>query len=98
MLINSTPEWSCIHWGILFVPNFRDEPPTLIGRAWLSPTMPKPYPEEPSRALLFKTRTQARAYCRRQHEKYKDSCPHWKFKPVKVRETVKICEAAGLLG
>ena len=62
----------------------------LIGSLWLSPT--SSYAGEPTRALLFCTRKAARAYCRMEHAKYAgrtDICTAWRFRPVRVRETVR---------
>lgn len=66
----------------------------LLGRMWHS-VKPTPYPGEPSHALTFCTRTQAREWCREQDRKYAQYpeghvCRSWRFHPVRVVETVAI--------
>ena len=66
--------------------------PMLIGLTW-HVTDRMFYDAEPSRALLFTTRTAARKYCRAQHALYADrtdSCADWRFVPVRVCETVRM--------
>jgi hypothetical protein len=62
--------------------------------AWLdSARLVSYYQGEPTRALLFTTRTEARSFCDVQHAKYigrTDCCARWRFRPVRVRETVKV--------
>jgi hypothetical protein len=62
--------------------------PILIGDAWHSITAPK-YPGEPSRCLLFRTRKLARAWCVEATVKHAKHSTDWRFRPVRVRETVK---------
>jgi len=66
--------------------------PLLLGSLW--DKSPKAgHFGEPTRALLFTTRDAARAWCDVQHAKYADrgdGCSKWRFRPVRVRETVKV--------
>ena len=81
--------WRKLLWAVeTYSPLSR---PHLIGRLWHDST-PKPYDGEPTRALLFCTRKDARAYCRAEHDKYRgrqDCCADWRFRPVRVLETVR---------
>lgn len=90
MKTNDTVQpWDHHLWGVLFCSG-RSDPPFLIGRSWLRADLFSSYPGEPSRALLFMTRNQARVYCAAQHAKHRQNHPHWRFKPVKVRELVEV--------
>ena len=86
--------WDRLLWGIQFSSN-RDgfgDPPMLIGGNWHPANKPR-FPGEPSRPILFTSRKLARAWCREEREKYKDrndTCKHWIFQPVRVRETVLV--------
>jgi hypothetical protein len=47
------------------------------------------------RTLLFCTRAQARVWCRAKQAKFVDCppehvCRQWRFRPVRVRETVQV--------
>jgi hypothetical protein len=82
--------WDRLLWGIQF--SSQGEKPLLIGTLWLHPMATPQYFDEPPRPLLFKTRVSARNWCRERLLEYKgrnDCCAKWKFKPVRVRETVK---------
>jgi len=48
--------------------------------------------EEPTRALLFTNRKAAREWCKKQlaNNANSDNWKDWKFKAVRVRETVKV--------
>ena len=84
--------WDRTMWGVEFKGAIADDKPTLIGTRW-SHNMNAGYAGEPTRALLFTTRELAREWCHRQVAKYKgrnDVCERWRFKPVRVRETVRI--------
>ena len=60
--------------------------PHLISFLWMRCFADKMlYEGEPMRALVFCTRAQAREFCKGR------SVEGWRFRPVKVRETVKIC-------
>lgn len=81
--------WDRQLWGVIF--RGVDRSDMLIGRLWHE-QMPTPYDGEPTRPLLFATRQAARDWCTREMEKYKgrsDCCADWRFRPVRVRETVR---------
>ena len=59
----------------------------LIGDAWHAITPPA-YEGEPTRCLLFRTRKQARAWCVEATAKHAKHSKDWRFRPVRVRETV----------
>jgi hypothetical protein len=64
----------------------------IIGVAWHAVTwhavaLPA-YEGEPSRCLLFQTRRQARAWCVAATLQYAKHSKGWRFRPVRVRETV----------
>lgn len=64
----------------------------LLGAGWHELGKLVKYMGEPTRALLFCTRDDARAWCRDQRRKYQgrmDCCGQWSFRPVRVVETVK---------
>jgi len=81
--------WNRRLWGIEF--RGADKEPMLIGLVWLD-HKPNLYQGEPTRALLFMTRKQARTYCANQRARYKartDSLRLWRFRPIRVQEIVK---------
>lgn len=78
--------WNRNLWGVEFKGGMKEDPPMIIGAAWLHP-MPHRYEGEPTRALLFCTRELAREWCRNRRERSKDL--GWTFTPVKVRELVE---------
>jgi len=84
-----TREWSRTFWGVKFTSSL-DENPILLGSIWrIEKTIP--YPDEPTRPMLFRTRAAARKWCKEQMEKNSkrtDCLAGWKFMPVKVREQV----------
>lgn len=82
--------WNRLLWGVEFSGPGRDKP-MLLGSLWHG-VKPTPYHDEPTHALLFRTRSVARAWCRCQMNVYRgrtDCCARWRFKPVRVRETVR---------
>jgi len=68
----------------------------LIGGLWAADLGGEPYAGEPTRALLFCTRQQARAWCADTMSKWRDGrqrddiVASWTVRPVRVRETVQI--------
>jgi hypothetical protein len=65
----------------------------LIGQSWYP--REEAYPGEPSRALVFRTRALARAWCRDQMAEYAaypegHVCRAWRVRPVAVRELVEV--------
>lgn len=73
-------------WGVELKGAREEDPPMILGAAWNGPS-PRHYEGEPTRALLFCTREQAREWCRNCRERSKDL--GWTFTPVKVRELVE---------
>lgn len=84
--------WKRVLWGILMKGSIPNDPPMLLGDAWYKP-MPQPgYPGEPTRALLFYTRSEARAWCKDARARYSDRndcCGKWRFRPIRVTESVR---------
>ena len=65
--------------------------PMLISVDWNNAGASR-YQYEPARCLLFQNRKAARVWCRSEEFTYHDrldSCKDWRFRPVRVRETVK---------
>ena len=86
--------WNRLLWGVLFS-GLRGEEQILIGGTWAMDLGGNPYPGEPTRALLFQTRKQARAWCAEKRREWstlqRDDCvARWRVRPVRVRETVKV--------
>ena len=81
--------WNRKLWGVEFSDKSSDEP-VLLGSLWRTEKS-IPYPDEPTRKMLFVTRKAARKWCKDQMQKYSnrtDCCKDWKFRPVRVREQV----------
>ncbi len=77
----SREPWNGLLWGIR-----SGATSGVLGRGW---TESKPHHDgEPYRALLFNTRREARDWCRAKREQRASNCEHWRFTPVRVRETV----------
>lgn len=91
----SAISWEREFWGVVFSGSRPDDPPMLLGSRWHDgrrKVLDTALTEEPTRVLLFKTRREARAWCRQEHEAYKgrqDCCAKWRFRPVRVREIVR---------
>lgn len=87
--------WSNRKWGVAFIGAMR-ETPSLLGEGWYKyPNFGQRFDGETSRALMFKTRRQARAWCKAQHAKYEhrnDCCKQWRFRPVRVQELIQAVE------
>ena len=89
--------WDRLLWGVEFRGGHAADPPMLIGNLWARDVGGgDPYPGEPTRALLFCTRLQARHWCAETMRKWRDgrqrddSVARWIVRPVRVRETVRI--------
>lgn len=87
---------SRLAWGVLFTGAQKDARPMLLGEGWheTAKNRPEAFAGETRRTLLFKTRAQARGWCFGQYKRYEgrtDCCASWRFRPVKVRETVTPC-------
>ncbi len=61
----------------------------IIGKAWHI-IKDGDYPGEPTKCLLFVTRKDARQWCMEATKKHSKHSPHWRFRAVRVRETVAI--------
>jgi hypothetical protein len=59
----------------------------ILGTQWHK-LEPRRYPGEPTRALLFTTRKAASEWARQARLKHAKHSPDWKFKPVRIRETL----------
>lgn len=84
--------WRKELWAVEFKGSIEDDKPMLLGSAWHETGRLMQYAGQPTRALVFQTREDARAWCRYQQRKNagrNDCCGKWKFKPVKVIETVR---------
>lgn len=85
--------WDRRLWGVLFHTGSVYEP-LLLGATWDDDLRNRAYyPGEPTRPLLFQTRAQARAWCRRQMDQWrgrKDYAARWTVRPVRVRELIDI--------
>ena len=88
--------WNRLLWGVVFTTGPADREPMLIGGLWAADLGGEPYAGEPTRALLFCTRQQARAWCADTMRKWRDGrqrddiVARWTVRPVRVRETVQI--------
>jgi hypothetical protein len=85
--------WDRRLWGVVFSGSIPGDKPTLIGVLWAADLGGKPYPGEPTRALLFCNRQQARSWCADTMAKWSvgDSIVRrWRVRPVRVREMVQI--------
>lgn len=86
--------WRKALWGVEFKGSIKDDKPMLLGDQWHETVRRgrEFYDEEPTRALLFRTRRAARAWCKGEMEKYAgrdDCCAAWRYRPVRVIETVR---------
>lgn len=82
--------WRQRCWGVMFRGALPTDAPMLLGQAWYA--VERKYLGEPSRALLFQTRAQARQWCAVHQATYRrrqDTCMTWRFSVVRVRETVE---------
>lgn len=84
--------WNQPLWGVHLISD--REKPLLLGRAWAPGINSAPrYTGEPTRALLFETRAQARQWCADRMRPWRlrsDSMRDWKLRPVRVVESVTI--------
>lgn len=85
--------WDRKLWGVEFF-DVRDRLP-ILGTTW-GGTGSSQYEGEPTRALLFSSRAAARGWCAKERAKYAeriDSCRHWRFRPIRVRERISALAA-----
>jgi len=83
--------WNRKLWGVEFTGGMPGDQPALIGTGWMHPMPKSQYCDEPTRAILFNTRAIARTWCSERMAEYAgrdDCCGRWKFRPVRVIETV----------
>jgi hypothetical protein len=93
--------WSRRFWGITLRPVRPSDQPRLIGAVWdvevrdaiaREPRLG----QAPSRALLFRTRREARTWCARTQAEYRRAYPEghlcrvWVFRPVRVWERIDV--------
>lgn len=88
---------SRLFWGVLFTGGSQhkdDNAPFLLYGGWCDIVRRRQdYDAEPSRALLFRSRAAARRWCQARRDTYRDRtdcCRLWRFRPVRVRETVEV--------
>lgn len=83
--------WDRQLWGVEFSSSF-DPERLLLGEGWHDWRRPPSYAGEPTGVLLFTTRRTARVWCESKAAEYAgrtDSCASWRFRPIRVRETVR---------
>lgn len=84
--------WNRLLWGVEF--SSPRAKPMLLGSVWLDPMPKSQYTGEPSRALLFTTRKAAREWCSNKMASYAErpetTAWRWRFRPVRVREIVRV--------
>lgn len=85
--INMAQPWARKLWGIRMTSKHPLSKPMLVGSLWSFPMPKKQYEGEPTHALLFYTRAQAREWCKRRMETL-SNWGEWKFTPVRVIESV----------
>jgi hypothetical protein len=80
--------WNRQLWGVELIRSLKEDKPVILGKAWdRTRSEDTPYKGEPTRALLFCTRSEAREWCR---NKQADTAHmRWRFVPIKVREIVE---------
>jgi len=79
--------WDRLHWAVEMRSKSCKPDGMLIGVAWHKITPPN-YEGEPSRPLLFRTRSQARKWCAAKTIECAIHSPDWRFRPVRVREMI----------
>ena len=62
--------------------------PIIVGEPWHN-VRPPAYTGDPLRCLLFTTRQSAEAWCAEKREQSKNYGPDWKYRVVRVLETVE---------
>lgn len=81
-----------VFWGVSFT-NAKGERIEPLFGSWHDSMLTPRYDGEPSRAVLFRTRAQAREWCRAERARYEgrqDCCVKWRFTPVRVTETQQV--------
>lgn len=80
--------WNRKLWGVVMTNRACPREPLLIGKAWHI-IKNGDYPGEPTKCLLFVTRKDARAWCVEAEAKHRKHSPDCRFRPMRVRETVR---------
>jgi len=82
--------WDRKLWGVELTTSRVDcaKDKLLLGAAWHDAPRHEQYPGEISRALLFATRREALAWCKQKAGRCNQK--HWRFRAVRVRETVRV--------
>lgn len=80
-----TSVWDRKLWGIAFMPELQGDRPHMIGDRWNDHTRSPYYPGEPTRALLFDTRKEARDWIATR----KGSWGWQRYRVIRVREVVR---------
>ena len=86
--------WHRKLWGVNFTGNNPREAPMLIGGNWHIGARPG-HIGEPSRALLFQTRAEAREWCANKMHEWRrigGAVGYWKVRAVRVEEIVRSCK------
>lgn len=93
--MSAAKPWDRRLWGIEFEPSLKGDKPLLLGSAWFKPTKDQycSFYGEPTRALLFCTRDQARNWCRGKNAEWKKAGLNWHVSAVRVRELVEKVKA-----
>ena len=88
--------WNRLLWGVVFTGGILRDPPMLLGGLWHDEARQFYgfYDGEPTRALLFCNRREARHWCSETNRKWQATNDpiqqRWRVSPVRVRETVDI--------
>lgn len=85
--------WDHLYWGVLFKNHDPAEAPILLGEGWAESRPWSFAGEAPPRALQFRTRRAAQAWCNERNRAWRtrnDILRHWRVRPVRVRETVRM--------
>ena len=76
-------------WAVLLIsPRYNPGSPMMIGEAWAGAKRDL-YHGQPGACLLFTSRDAARFWCREHEKRYAHH--GWRFKPVRVTESVTLC-------
>lgn len=82
-------------WGVRMYSG-NDMPSGLLFKAWTGIPREPWYDGEPTEPLLFRTKKQAKAWCKARNEEYKASrdpiVRAWRMKMCRVRRTVEVME------
>jgi hypothetical protein len=88
--------WHRLLWGVVFESVVGDHDAMLIGSLWADDLKSIRYDGEPTRALLFCTRAQARTWCAKKMAGWRegrtasDRVMTRRVRAVRVRETVQV--------